>query len=205
MALGGLLLLLGLSLVAGSSAALWGRGRTRGRRYGAIVFLLLGVGALATLVFGILQPLKDPNPALAHYRLAGAPLDLPDPGRPGPYKVRYLTYGGGTDRFRPEFAARASFRSHPVDGSKLDVGWKGTWGSWYAAFTGALTPKPFRCRAASGRREGKGPFPLVLIVHGNHNMERFSDPGYAYLGELRASQGFILVSVDENFLQQLDR
>jgi dienelactone hydrolase len=46
--------------------------------------------------------------------------------------------------------------------------------------------------------EGDGPFPLVLIVHGNHNMEEYSDPGYAYLGELLASRGFIAVSVDEN-------
>ena len=28
----------------------------------------------------------------------------------------------------------------------------------------------------------------------------FSDPGYGYLGELLASRGFILVSVDENFI-----
>ncbi len=31
-------------------------------------------------------------------------------------------------------------------------------------------------------------------------MEEFSDPGYAYLGELLASRGFILASIDENFL-----
>jgi hypothetical protein len=31
-------------------------------------------------------------------------------------------------------------------------------------------------------------------------MSDFSDPGYQYLGELLASRGFILVSVDENFL-----
>jgi hypothetical protein len=31
-------------------------------------------------------------------------------------------------------------------------------------------------------------------------MEAFSDPGYAYLGELMASRGFIVVSVDENFI-----
>ena len=48
--------------------------------------------------------------------------------------------------------------------------------------------------------EGAGPFPLVLIVHGNHDMEKFSDPGYAYLGELRASRGYIVASIDENFL-----
>jgi hypothetical protein len=47
------------------------------------------------------------------------------------------------------------------------------------------------------------PCPLVLIVHGNHGMDSFSDPGYAYLGELLASQGFIVVSVDENFLNSL--
>ena len=48
--------------------------------------------------------------------------------------------------------------------------------------------------------EGDGPFPLVLIVHGNHNMKDFSDPGYGISGELLASRGFILVSVDENFI-----
>jgi dienelactone hydrolase len=48
--------------------------------------------------------------------------------------------------------------------------------------------------------QGAGPFPLVLIVHGNHEMSQFSDPGYAYLGELLASRGFIMASVDENFL-----
>jgi len=48
--------------------------------------------------------------------------------------------------------------------------------------------------------DGPGPFPLALIVHGNHDMADFSDPGYAYLGELLASRGFILASIDENFL-----
>jgi dienelactone hydrolase len=48
--------------------------------------------------------------------------------------------------------------------------------------------------------DGEGPFPLVLVVHGNHNMTDFSEPGYRYLGELLASRGFIVASVDENFL-----
>jgi dienelactone hydrolase len=51
--------------------------------------------------------------------------------------------------------------------------------------------------------DGAGPFPLVLIVHGNHNWREFSDPGYQYLGELLASRGFILASVDENFINGL--
>ncbi|MDH3990077.1 MAG: MFS transporter, partial [Gammaproteobacteria bacterium] len=48
--------------------------------------------------------------------------------------------------------------------------------------------------------DGEGPFPLVLVVHGNHGMEDYSDPGYDYLGELLASRGIILASVDENFI-----
>ena len=47
---------------------------------------------------------------------------------------------------------------------------------------------------------GEGPFPLALIVHGNHDMEDSSDPGYGYLGEHLASRGIILASVDANFL-----
>lgn len=48
--------------------------------------------------------------------------------------------------------------------------------------------------------DGEGPFPIVLMVHGNHQAEDFSDPGYEYLGRLFASRGTIAVSVDENFL-----
>jgi hypothetical protein len=48
--------------------------------------------------------------------------------------------------------------------------------------------------------DGDGPFPLALIVHGNHFMMDYSDPGYDYLGQLLASRGIILVSVDQNFL-----
>ena len=39
-----------------------------------------------------------------------------------------------------------------------------------------------------------------MIVHGNHLMTDYSDPGYEYLGNLLASRGYIVVSVDENFL-----
>jgi dienelactone hydrolase len=48
--------------------------------------------------------------------------------------------------------------------------------------------------------DGPGPFPLVLVVHGNHDMKDFSDPGYDYLGERLASRGYILASIDENFI-----
>ena len=192
------LLVLGLSLLAGGLASLLRRDRPF-RPIGAIVAIALGVTALGGLTFGLLRTPDDPNPTLTGYRLAGATLPLPDPGKPGVYRVRTYTYGGGTDRYRPEFAAKASWRSKPVDGSKLDTEWKGLGGKLRTAFWG-LDPKTFPVQGRVWAPEGPGPFPLVLIVHGNHSMEDFSDPGYAYLGELLASQGFILVSVDENFL-----
>ncbi|MEO6221866.1 MAG: hypothetical protein ABIP90_01350 [Vicinamibacterales bacterium] len=51
--------------------------------------------------------------------------------------------------------------------------------------------------------DGAGPWPLALVVHGNHTYREFSDPGYGYLGDLLASRGFITVSVDENFINGL--
>ncbi|HSJ10207.1 MAG TPA: hypothetical protein VK928_09845, partial [Longimicrobiales bacterium] len=48
--------------------------------------------------------------------------------------------------------------------------------------------------------DGDGPFPVVLIAHGNHNMKEFSDPGYAWIGELLASRGYIVASLDMNFI-----
>lgn len=47
---------------------------------------------------------------------------------------------------------------------------------------------------------GNGPFPLVLLVHGNHDPLASSEQGYVYLLDLLASHGFIAASVDENFL-----
>lgn len=46
----------------------------------------------------------------------------------------------------------------------------------------------------------EGEYPLVLVVHGNHEMTHNSENGYGYLGEYLASRGYIVVSVDENFL-----
>ena len=144
------------------------------------------------------QPLKlarDDSPVV----LASHSLRAPNPADRGTYSVRSLYYGSGTDKQRPEFRDSIAIRTAIVDGSKL-----------------ADAPNPsqrklrekywgfgFSKLPVNGRvwyPDGPGPFPLVLIVHGNHNMKDFSDPGYGYLGELMASRGFVFVSVDENFL-----
>lgn len=128
-----------------------------------------------------------------------APLDLANPAEQGPYTVGMLPYGSGTDRHRPAFGEAATLLTDSVDASafvdELD-GWFDWFREWYWGFDRTAFP-------LNGRvwyPEGDGPFPLVLIVHGNHNMGEFSDPGYAYLGELFASRGTITVSVDQNFL-----
>ena len=108
-----------------------------------------------------------------------------------------LYYGSGTDRRRSEFRDSVTFRTSTVDPSKLvSLGESAKSRNRYWGFAPDSFPVNGRVwyPNASGRR------PLVLIVHGNHDMKDFSDPGYGYLGELLASRGFTTVSVDENFL-----
>jgi hypothetical protein len=47
---------------------------------------------------------------------------------------------------------------------------------------------------------GRGPFPLAVFAHGNHNPFENSTPGYLYLCELLASHGIIAATIDVNFL-----
>lgn len=125
-------------------------------------------------------------------------LDMPDPSLPGPYEVEYITYGSGTDKKRPEFGEEAGIKTEPVDASafvKGSKGWRMKLRHWFWGFDFENFPRNGRVWYPSG----PGSFPLVLCVHGNHNMADYSDPGYAYLGEHLASRGFIFVSVDENF------
>jgi dienelactone hydrolase len=124
-------------------------------------------------------------------------LDAPNPARPGEFTVHRLFYGSGTDKRRPEFRDSVTIETESVDASKLiSLGSQAKDRNSYWGFT----PKEFPLNGRVWYPEGDGPFPLVLIVHGNHNPRDFSDPGYGYLGELLASRGFILTSVDENFV-----
>jgi dienelactone hydrolase len=129
--------------------------------------------------------------------LARQLLDAPNPGTPGSFRVMTMYYGSGTDRRRPEFRDSVTLKTDPVDASKLvDLGDQADSRNSYWGFE----PKNFPINGRVWHPDGPGPFPLVLIVHGNHNMREFSDPGYGYLGELLASRGFILTSVDMNFV-----
>ncbi len=145
-------------------------------------------------------PAEKPIPDAARSAtLAVPPLALPDPGQLGPHAVRELTYGSGADRRRPEFGAQVGLRSRSVDGSLLVERWKGALG-WARETYWGFDAKHLPLQGRVWYPEGEGPLPIVLMVHGNHLAEDFSDPGYEYLGRLFASRGTIAVSVDENFL-----
>ncbi len=127
------------------------------------------------------------------------PLAVPNPANVGQNSVSTTFYGNGSDIRRPEYGKSVAMKTKTIDGSlffKDFKGWKEKLRRRYWGF--GLDKMPLNARVWYPR--GDGPFPLVLIVHGNHNMTEFSDPGYEYLGQLLASRGFILASVDENFL-----
>jgi hypothetical protein len=137
---------------------------------------------------------KDDSPVVLSHQAITAP----NPGEKGTFAVKTMFYGSGTDKRRPEFRDSVTIKTKTVDASPFvsveppqAKAREKDWGFGVSKF-------PINGRV--WYPDGNGPFPLVLIVHGNHNPLDYSDPGYGYLGELLASRGFILVSVDENFI-----
>jgi dienelactone hydrolase len=166
---------------------------------GSLMFVTAGVIA-GLMVSWIVAPGEDPFlndivPVANHT----APLDAPNPALPGAYEVGTLFYGSGEDRHRPEYGEKADLKTDSVDASPFVTNLSG-FKAWARKKYWGFGPNRFPLNARVWFPKGEGPFPLVLIVHGNHKMEEFSDPGYAYLGELLAGRGYIVASVDENFL-----
>lgn len=118
----------------------------------------------------------------------------------GPFEVGQLTYGSGSDRWRPEFGKNAAWQSESVDARDMlgrPTGWRIDLRERWWDF--GLDALPLNGRVWYPH-QAQGDLPLVLIVHGNHDMMRFSDAGYAWIGEHLASRGHVVVSVDQNFL-----
>jgi hypothetical protein len=158
-------------------------------------FLAAALGAAACS-----QPLKLMKDDSATV-LARQTITAPNPGESGSLPVKTLFYGSGTDKQRPEYRDKVAIKTRTVDASPFATiqpaqtkTRKDFWGF-------DLKKAPINGRV--WYPDGAGPYPLVLLVHGNHNPREFSDPGYSYLGELLASRGFIMVSVDENFINGL--
>ncbi|HEX6383985.1 MAG TPA: hypothetical protein VF177_04885 [Anaerolineae bacterium] len=162
----------------------------------SLLFGLAGLIAGVSWLFGAGPAVKSPANAAAMARAQVTPLAMPDPSQPGQYKVQTLTYGTGQDKNRPEYSSDVDLVTGSVDGSPF-IGLE--WSSGRTRFWG-FGPDALPINGRVWYPGGEGPFSLALIVHGDHPMYKYSEPGYDYLGELLASRGFILVSVDANFL-----
>ena len=196
-----LFLVVATSLVAGGSVSL----RQSHRSGKAVAILIVGVSAWVVFAIAIVWPSADLNPRLSEVTQTSVTLDLPDPALPGLFGVQRLTYGSGVDRFLAEYGAEADFVSRSVDGSGLDEKWSGIVGwlrTWYWGFSASQMPVQGRVWMPVSADDAliDGDYPLVMMVHGNHKMEEASDAGYAYLGEHLASHGYVVVSIDQNFL-----
>jgi hypothetical protein len=172
------------------------RGRWPSRRWLPAV---LGLVPVFTIAAWLLWPGPGTVLSLRPEQLAADTALIADPGMPGSYQVVEFTYGSGTYSRRSDFGDAADVVTQPVDGGGIWDGFGGVAGWWWERYWGfGLEALPLN--GLVWHPEGEGPFPLVLIVHGNHTASRSSDPGYEYLGHHLASRGFIAVSVDENFL-----
>jgi len=167
-----------------------------------IIGVFLGVSGLATFIILYIPAGFDENipenaalksPAKIEHIQASSPADK------GSYKVKILTYGSGKDKHRSEFGANVNIKTDSANGLPFIDNWRG-FGGWARTKYWGFDARSLPLNARVWYPEGEGPFPLVLVVHGNHFMQDYSDPGYDYLGELLASRGYILASVDENFI-----
>ncbi len=163
---------------------------------------LVGLGGLITLGVFYMQSGFDTNPIHNAALLSNPNIEnikAVSPAEKGDYKIKTLFYGSGKDKHRSEFGEKVDIKTDSVNGVAFIDNWEGFSGWWRTKYWG-FDSKALPINGRVWYPDGEGPFPLVLIVHGNHMMQDYSDVGYAYLGELLASKGIIAVSVDENFI-----
>lgn len=186
--------------IAAATRGRWSEGTSL--RKGVIVTCLIGAIA-ADVAFGywlVWPGFESTAPAATAESRAAVSVpavEAADPSKPGSYQINRLTYGSGQDQRRPEFGSSVDLQTESVDATPFVSleGWRGGLREAYWGFT----PEQFPRNARVWHPDGEGPFPLVLIVHGNDNMTEAADAGYGYLGELLASQGYVAASVDECF------
>jgi hypothetical protein len=191
--------LLSICLTASSLFALKENALPMKRQKRVLTFLLIGLVGTGVIGYQFFASQGRPNELHDAYVMNDLTLDISNPNAKGPHNVEFFTYGSGNDRHRPEYAKDVAIKTESVDGSKLVDKWEGLVG-WSRTHYWGHDETQLPRQGRVWMPQGEGPFPLVLMVHGNHEMEDFSDPGYAYLGEQMASRGYIFVSVDENFL-----
>ncbi|MGM0845260.1 MAG: alpha/beta hydrolase family protein [Bacillota bacterium] len=184
--------IIGAGILGGGAIGFWWNSKRN--KLSSLLVLVMGLICFSGLALWLWSPGIDRYPTAAIDTLPKN-LEAEDPSKSGQYDVRTFTYGSGTDQRRSQFAEDAEYTTDSVNASLVTGGWN-KYRTWFWGFDRTELP----LNGTVWMPEGAGKFPLVLMVHGNHAMEDFSDEGYAYLGELLASRGYIAVSIDENFL-----
>ncbi|CAM2722322.1 unnamed protein product [Rotaria socialis] len=118
-----------------------------------------------------------------------------DPSLNGNYSYGFLTYGSGMDN-RIDYGLKASIITPTIDLSSIIT--LSTFNKQNFQFDESTLP--LNGRIWYPTNTSSGPYPIVLMVHGNHMSTGSSENGYEYLSTMLASQGFFTVSVDQNFL-----
>jgi len=166
-----------------------------------ILGLLMGISGIVMAIIHYVPKGIEVDPIINAAQLSSdkiSALDISSPATKGTYTIKTLTYGSGKDKHRSAFGESVTIKTDSVNGVAFLDNWSG-FGGWYREKYWGFDEKSLPLNAYVWYPEGEGPFPLALIVHGNHSMQDYSDVGYEYLGELLASRGIIFASVDENF------
>ncbi|MCK0110582.1 hypothetical protein MWU75_00275 [Ornithinimicrobium sp. F0845] len=187
------------ALIGGAVGGLLAGGSARPGR-GRVVAAAVSAATVAVVAAGLAWPGPGADaPDLLAVRGGEAPAD---PSARGPHEVTSTSYAsavpGPTDHY-----ASADVTTSPVDASGLISGWRsGDTRSQVWGFDASALPVNGAVWAPA---EG-GPFPLVLIAHGN-SPHADSDLGFAYLADVLASRGYVVASLDMGFLNTsvLDR
>lgn len=164
--------------------------------------LTAGAGAMLALLLAaaVVWPGAGAStPSVAAVRGGDAP---EDPSAAGPFEVRTTTYGGAEPGLAEHYAS-VDVVTEPVDASGVLSGWDpGSTRTQVWGFDASALP----VNGTVWSPADDGPRPLVLIAHGN-SPHADSDLGFDYLGELLASRGYVVASLDMSFLNTgvLDR
>lgn len=166
----------------------------------SIGLLAIALGVNVCLLYFLMSDRSASVPVTeAYWTQKITPLAITNPSEPGGYAVKTLFYGSGNDRNRPEYNGSCDLITNPVDATPFFNQTSG-FNNWVRKRFWGFDATCYPINGRVWYPEGEGPFPLVVFVHGNHEMDDYSDPGYEYVASLLASRGYIVASIDENFL-----
>lgn len=148
-------------------------------------FLITAAGTWFTVSHGFSYPYVSDYLSIQRERQVSAP-ESPLPT--GPYQTASIEYGVKEEALKSRNINLTGYVDYKGFSKKIrDIYWG------YSLDSVPLKGKVWY------PKDGKD-YPVMFIVHGNHIMTADSYLGYSYLGEYLASYGYVVVSVDESFL-----